>query len=928
MPVADTPPLPPRPHYLRHLRLLALLAVVPATLLGPIVLRGAVFLPWMPVALAPLASEHPAEAAELARGANRVQADRLFPVLTDQIAMREELAQGRLPTWEPLFGLGVPLFAGSIAGAAYPPNWLGFLLPPEAAAAPAAMLTLFLAGLGAWLFLTRLGLSAQAALVGVLAYQLGGYALWNLMYFMKVDAALWLPWSLWAVEGLRAGRRWSGLALCASVAASLLAGFVTIGIFCLAFTAAYGLVRALAPHPALDPRFPAAEEPGPALAAGATLGGAASRRGARLAVRLAAFLALGVGMGAVQLLPAIEASRQSLRTERTSADLLSESLPVSTLLGAFVPDLFGAPTEGTPPGRLPVAWWLTPASEAAAAETANQLEWSLYAGAVCVLLALVGIVAAPRRAALPALGLVLVIAYAQGWWVVRWLYALPGLDIGSPARALAVAWFLWPWLAALGAESVARRLPRALETLVLASFAATVAAFLLWSSFEPAGWARSLEDTLLERYGAEHGQTLETIRARIPPEAGLAAGERLQRSFAQLLGATSSAFLAGLLALLLGRPRARFAGPSSVLAAALGVGFVAAFALAPPARWAFPSELREPSALAALGAVLAVCALCLTRRGRAHPGPELPLLAALAIEGVLAANGHVTGRPDVGLPAFPPSAALAAVGEAALDGRVLRYDPTPSGVADVENLARPNMLEPYGIADLTPYTVFTPRTLNELFEALDPRTRFRTGISSLRELSQVDHPLLDLLRVQAVLSREPLEHPRLTPVFASPGFHVYRRAGALPPARVVPAALYVPSEEAARAALLGGALDFRQRLLLIGAEPAGETPPPAFAPGEIELVERPSRDRFVVRVAGSSGGWLVMHEQFYPGWRARVNGVEAELVRADYTYRAVRLPPGDCLVETWYAPASVHWGLVLTVLSPIAAAFLSRRLSS
>ena len=32
----------------------------------------------------------------------------------------------------------------------------------------------------------------------------------NLLYFMKVDAAIWLPWSLWAVEGMARGKRSSG----------------------------------------------------------------------------------------------------------------------------------------------------------------------------------------------------------------------------------------------------------------------------------------------------------------------------------------------------------------------------------------------------------------------------------------------------------------------------------------------------------------------------------------------------------------------------------------------------------------------------------------------------------------------------------------------------------------------------------------------
>jgi len=899
-----------------RLRIVLLLLVIPAALLGKIIWEVDSFLPWMPAGLQPLASEYPDEAARAFRDANWVEGDRVFPVLTDQMAMAEELARGRFPSWEPYFGLGTPLFAGSIAGAAYPPNWLGFVMPPEEAAGPLALLSLFLAGLGMWLFLRRLGLSPHARLVGVLAFQLGGWGISNLYYYMKVDAALWLPWSLWAIEGLLARRRWSGLVLTLTTAASLVSGFVTVALFCLAFAALYGAVRLLFPSGWLDPRF----GPGPETESDPSK--------LRPALLLAVFLGLGITTASVQLFPSFESSRQSLRIDRTPGDLVDESLPLATLAGTMVPDLFGAPTEITPPGRLPVAWWLTPADEFLKAEVANPLEWNTYAGAICVLLALVGLVAAPRRAALPFLGLVLVIGYSQGWWWLRWMYALPGLNIGAPARVAAVAWCLWPWLAAVGAASLIEARPRASVCLIGASFAVGVISFVLWSNADPASWAASLERTLFERYGEAYGQTLEDIRARVSPESALAAGERLERLYAQLFAASLSAFAASVAVLVLRRPLPHFAGRVNPVATWTAVAAVIFFALAPIAEWSVPANLRTPSTLAAVVAAALLALGTWTRRRRREPAVCMPLLAALAMEGILAANGHITSRPAEPYGAFPPSESIEAVREAAGRGRVVRYDPTPTGVEHVVNLARPNMLEPYGIGDITPYTVFTPRTLVQLFADLDPNTRYRSGISSVQRFADLAHPLLDLLCVSAVISRDPLEHPRLRPVREEPGFCVYAREGALPPARIVSRVVRAVDEVTGRQTILSGVVDFDETTLLISAdeiEPAYRGAPADFRPGQIELVERPSRDRFNVEVWGSSGGWLVMHEQFYPGWQAKVNGEPAEIVRADTTYRAVRIPPGDCRVETWYAPASIFWGLVLSVLSPFAAAFLTRR---
>src|SRR6185436_313617 len=148
------------------------------------------------------------------------------------------------------------------------------------------------------------------------------------------------------------------------------------------------------------------------------------------------------------------------------------SQPPTLALGVLAPDLVGPPGDVTPSSNLPVAWWLTPASMSARAENANTLEWNAYALVALVLLAVAGVVADPRRAAFPGLLLVGVYAFAQGWPLVRWLYALPGLGLGAPVRVLALAWFLWPWLAALGVAALLARAPRALPTLLVAAFAA------------------------------------------------------------------------------------------------------------------------------------------------------------------------------------------------------------------------------------------------------------------------------------------------------------------------------------------------------------------------------------------------------------------------------------------------------------------------
>lgn len=880
-------------------RTLLLLLLLPVALVGPALLPGRRFLPQAPVGLQPLARDWPEQAARASRDLNYVTADRLFPVLTDQRAIREQVLSGVLPTWAPELGMGLPLFGGTIAGPAYPPNWLALAIEPDRAAGPLAIVTLVLAGLGLWLFLRRLGLPPPACLVGALALEAGGWGIANLHYFMKVAAALWLPWSLWGVEGVLAGRRRAPLALALAVGLSFLAGFPPIALFSLAATALWAVFRLATRVTQVPP----------------VDGG----RG-RAALRVALSLALGVGIGAWQLLPMAEASRQSLRTGRAVAEMRQQSLPPATALGHVVPDLFGAPDEPVFAGHLPVAWWLTGAGDTDRAMLANPLEWSTYAGAATVLLALVGLVARPRRAAAPAVGILLALGFAQGWPVLRWLYALPGLQLGAPGRVLAVSWVLWPWLAALGVEALLARRPRALGTALTGSFALAAVAFCAWTALEPERWAAQLERTL----AARHAIPVEDVRDYVSPADALAAGERLAAALAQLCAWSGALLVAFLSVLFLGRDRAAFAAGPAGWKLAFALLLVAALAAGPEL---VPLEGLPPHALVLGGAVIA--AVLLAWRPRSRPGAPaelavwLPAALVVLVEGLIASPPHLAPRELGDLPLFPASPEIAAVAEAAGDGRVLRYDDSLSGVAQVMALARPNLLHGYGVADLTPYVVFTPRYPVELLEAVDPESRYRSGASRLSDVALAGSPVLDLARVTCLLSTVPLRHERLEPVLEEPGFCVYRRTGALPPARLVPVARVAADDADAIAELAAGEVDLARETLLA---PGTELPSIAedTGGGTVEVF-RPAPHRVDARVDGTGGGWLVFHDTWAPGWKATVDGRDADVVRADHACRAVHVPAGARVVRTWYEPWSLRIGFSLTLLSLALAAWLTRR---
>ncbi|MBM2812852.1 MAG: hypothetical protein HW416_3611, partial [Chloroflexi bacterium] len=72
-------------------------------------------------------------------------------------------------------------------------------------------------------------------------------------------------------------------------------------------------------------------------------------------------------------------------------------------------------------------------------------------------------------------------------------------------------------------------------------------------------------------------------------------------------------------------------------------------------------------------------------------------------------------------------------------------------------------------------------------------------------------------------------------------------------------------------------------------------------------------DRVVYRASAPTGGYLVHAATFFPGWRARVDGADAQILPANALFRAVPLPAGEHLVELRYEPPSVELGLNISV---------------
>ena len=196
---------------------------------------------------------------------------------------------GRGLLWNPLQACGAPFFANIVSGLLYPPHWLFFVLPAERALDALLAVNLLIGSAGTYALCRQLGAGVAAAVVGALAFEVGNSSLHLTVWTPTVAGSyVWLPVALLCAERIIAIpnlRR--GIALGAALAAALLAGYpqtVVIAAQVIGLRVLWAL---------LDGRH----------------------GGSRLAiVGVTAFgLALVPLLTAVQLLPAAEVARESVR---------------------------------------------------------------------------------------------------------------------------------------------------------------------------------------------------------------------------------------------------------------------------------------------------------------------------------------------------------------------------------------------------------------------------------------------------------------------------------------------------------------------------------------------------------------------------------------------------------------------------------------
>ena len=148
---------------------------------------------------------------------------------------------------------------------------------------------------------------------------------------------------------------------------------------------------------------------------------------------------------------------------------------------------------------------------------------------------------------------------------------------------------------------------------------------------------------------------------------------------------------------------------------------------------------------------------------------------------------------------------------------------------------------------------------------------------------------------------------------------IYENPDALPRAFFTNKGEVIPQRRDVLARLADKSFDYKNRIIL------EEEPAPEHLPSE--AVDKKAAAEVVVKPRGEaaldivatvpSSGFIFVNDVLVPGWRARVDGVETKIYRANYLFMAIPVSAGRHSIEIEYAPIDFRIGVWVSFSSAL-----------
>jgi hypothetical protein len=233
-------------------------------------------------------------------------------------------------------------------------------------------------------------------------------------------------------------------------------------------------------------------------------------------------------------------------------------------------------------------------------------------------------------------------------------------------------------------------------------------------------------------------------------------------------------------------------------------------------------------------------------------------------------------------------------------------------------IAPPNTLLPYQIPTVAGKNQQFPKWYREYAALIEPQPNLSHVV-----FDQPRSRFFDLLNVRYVMTHGDTPLAGYDLLAKAEGVAVYENRNAMPRAFFVDRAIEATSHAAALDALRDASFDARREVVIEKAigklddaeHSSAETQTSANASATI--IED-QRNRVVIETVNANEAWLVLSDNYYPGWRATIDGNATDIFQANGTMRAVKVSAGRHMVSFVFSPLVFRMSLIASLVAAAA----------
>ncbi len=191
-----------------------------------------------------------------------------------------------------------------------------------------------------------------------------------------------------------------------------------------------------------------------------------------------------------------------------------------------------------------------------------------------------------------------------------------------------------------------------------------------------------------------------------------------------------------------------------------------------------------------------------------------------------------------------------------------------------------------------------------------------------REDNQFRNRLFDLMGVRFVLDKNDQPKTNWEPetskfseekyqlVWQSYKWKVYERKMALPRFFLADGYEVIKDDSQIISRLYDPTFDMAHKVILENDPKVALTPGYAYA----QLISY-TPNNILLETQSSGAKLIFLSDSYFPGWHSYIDGKESQVLRADFAFRAVAVPPGKHQITFVYDPLSFKLGLLVTASS-------------